>query len=78
MLGGLHSQSGHNEEEKNLLTLLGIKLQFLSHPVYCTISVTAELSQLQLQVPSFLWCFQDAPFHHLCLLYKVTVLTRLI
>jgi len=34
MPGELHSQSGHNEEEKNLLTLLGIKLQFLSHPVW--------------------------------------------
>jgi len=54
MLGGLHSQSGHNEEEKNLLTLLGIKIQFLSHPVYCTVSVAAELSWLQLKAPSLL------------------------
>jgi hypothetical protein len=46
-LGGPQSQSGHCEEEKNLLPLQGVKSQLLGHPAHILVTIPTELSNKQ-------------------------------
>jgi hypothetical protein len=53
-LGGPQNWSGCYGEEKNLLPLLGIKLQFLGRPAHSLVTILTELSRLLTYTRRFL------------------------